>query len=92
MKKDMTMQSKQSDATTAVLDQFIGQIIDGPLGLNAFEDHEYVVFEEPERNAVARWVLRCLANTDNLLSGQVLNAIHAERRRRMSVKAKAVRS
>lgn len=53
--------------------------IEGPAGMNDFEKYEWVVWNESERMAAARWILKCLANPKNEGSGSVLKAIIARR-------------
>lgn len=65
------------------IDDWIKQIIDGTGGLHAFERCEWAVPTVPRDEAVAAWVIRCLANPDSEGSGDVLAAI-MERRRKVN--------
>ena len=98
MEKDTTMQiqtgSQQAidEYRASGLGEFVTRCIEGPMGMNSFEEHEMVIWHVSDRVAAADYIIRCLANPDCPGSQDVLNAIHAERRRQLSAKSKAVRS
>lgn len=58
---------------------WIHDVIDGAGGMNSFEDREMVIWNAPDREAAAAWIIRCLANPDCEGSRAVLDSI--ERRR-----------
>lgn len=60
-----------------MIDQWIHTIIDGTTGLHAFEGRESL--SEPRDEAVAAWVIRCLANPDCDGSKEILEAIMKRR-------------
>ena len=62
---------------------WVKDIIEGPQGMNSFQRHEMVIWNEPERIAAANWVLRCLANPSCEGSGQMLHAILERRKNAM---------
>lgn len=68
---------------------WITRIIDGPGGMNNYEETEWVVWHTPDRNAAAAWVLRCLANPNCEGSEAVLAAIY-ERRQEVEARWKPV--
>lgn len=55
------------------------QIIEGVGGMNDYEQYEMVIWNQPERIAVADWVVRCLANPRCEGSEEVLQAIQERR-------------
>ena len=55
-------------------------IIEGPGGMLAWEEHEIVMHHCSDRVATARWVLRCLANPHLTGSADVLASIQQQRR------------
>lgn len=68
-----------------MIPEWITQIIDGPAGLHSFEEHEIATPTIPRDEAVAAWVIRCLANPLCEGSEEVFQAIAA---RREKVKAR----
>lgn len=50
-------------------------IIEGSGGMNDFERHEVVVWQDGDRVCGAHWALRCLANPDCAGSQKVLDEI-----------------
>jgi len=67
------------------IQEWVNNIIDGTTGLHAFERFEFATPTIPRDQAVAAWVIRCLANPDCEGSGDVLAAI-AARRAKMEAK------
>ena len=57
------------------VEQVIHDWIHGPFGMDAYEEHEWVIWNVSEREAAARWAVRCLANPSNGGSRDVLLAI-----------------
>lgn len=55
--------------------QWTYDIIEDPTGFNAFEAREWPIYDVPDRVAVARWVVRCLANPNCEGSEEVLKMI-----------------
>lgn len=51
------------------------QIIEGPGGMNVFEDREVVVWHVSDRVAAAHWAIKCLANLNCEGSDKVLEEI-----------------
>lgn len=49
--------------------------------MQAWEEREIVVHHIPERNAVAHWIIRCLANPACEGSREVLESIERRRQR-----------
>ena len=70
-------------ASVFVVADWVKDIIEGPQGMNSFQRHEMVIWNEPERIAAANWVLRCLANPSCEGSGQMLHAILERRKSAM---------
>jgi len=70
---------------TEVLDiaKWAEDMILGVGGMNDYEKYELVIWNESERVAAAKWILRCLANPKNEGSEYVLNAI-MERRKELT--------
>lgn len=66
---------------------WINRIIDGPSGLHAFEHFERATPTVPRDEAVAAWVIRCLANPECDGSADLLAAIQ---RRREKVEKRGV--
>jgi hypothetical protein len=66
------------------INTWIKQVISGPGGMNNYEETEVVVWHKPEREAVAAWVIRCLANPECEGSEDVLNAITLQRLKKQS--------
>lgn len=58
---------------------WIERIITGPGGMEAYEHHEVVSWNVPDRQAAIGWALRCLANPQCEGSAQVLAAIQERR-------------
>ncbi|MES2788155.1 MAG: hypothetical protein V4719_00940 [Planctomycetota bacterium] len=61
------------------ISEWITQVIDGPGGMNNYEETEWVVWHTPERHAAAAWIIRCLANPKCKGSDEVLAAIRERR-------------
>lgn len=61
------------------INDWIDKTINGTGGLHSFERHEAVVMNAPRDEAVAAWVIRCLANPENEGSADVLASIVARR-------------
>lgn len=59
--------------------EWVNQVINGPGGMNEFEAHEMVMWNDTERVSAAIWVLRCLANPACYGSEEVLQAIQERR-------------
>lgn len=55
------------------------EMITGPAGFISFEDHEWPMWHVPREQAIAEFVIRCLANRDNEGSNHVINSIIARR-------------
>ena len=74
-------------STTDEIDigQWIEDVITGPGGLHDFEKYELAVFSDRD-HAVAKWVIRCLANIECEKSGAVLQTIIDRRKHLESVK------
>ena len=70
-------------ASVFVVADWVKDIIEGPQGMNSFQRHEMVIWNEPERIAAANWVLRCLANPRCEGSDQMLHAILERRKNAM---------
>jgi len=66
--------------TKSKISEWCEKVIEGCGGMNDFEKYELVVWNEPERIATAKWVIRCLANPESEGSEYVLNEI-IERRK-----------
>lgn len=62
--------------------EFARSIIEGPGGMNAYEDREVVAFSESDRVRAAFWTMRCLANPECEGSQEAIEAILARRNRR----------
>jgi hypothetical protein len=61
------------------VEDWIKQVLFGPGGMQAYEEHEIVVWNVPDREATAAWIIRCLANPRCEGSAEVLKAIAARR-------------
>lgn len=61
------------------IDDFAQQIIEGPAGLNSYQEHELVSWPYSDRVAASVWTMRCLANPDCENSDVALAAILARR-------------
>lgn len=61
------------------VEEWIKSVLFGPGGLDDYERHELVVWNVPDREATAAWIIRCLANPQCEGSAEVLEAI-ADRR------------
>ena len=59
--------------------EWIDRVINGPSGMNSFEQHELVVWHCGEREAAANWIIRCLANPQCEGTEDVLHAIMEQR-------------
>ena len=70
-------------ASVFVVADWVKDIIEGPQGMNSFQRHEMVIWNEPERIAAANWVLRCLANPRCEGSDKMLHAILERRKNAM---------
>ena len=70
-------------ASVFVVADWVHDIIEGPQGMNSFQRHEMVIWNEPERIAAANWVLRCLANPRCEGSDQMIHAILERRKNAM---------
>ena len=70
-------------ASVFVVADWVKDVIEGPQGMNSFQRHEMVIWNEPERIAAANWVLRCLANPRCEGSDQMLHAILERRKNAM---------
>jgi hypothetical protein len=57
------------------IQEWLDQIINGTTGLHSFEAHECAVMNVPRDEAVASWVIRCLANPASEGSADVLESI-----------------
>ena len=64
---------------TITASSFARQIIEGPGGMNDYEEREVVVWPTSERVAAAMWTLRCLANPACEGSAEALDAIIKQR-------------
>ena len=58
-----------------MIKNWVHDIIDGCGGLHDFEYYEMAVSNLPRDEAVATWVIRCLANPDCEGSDEVMKAI-----------------
>jgi hypothetical protein len=56
------------------------KVIEGPSGMNAYEEREFVSWFKSDRVAAAEWVIRCLANPKCEGSAEVLEAIMEHRK------------
>lgn len=61
--------------------EWVDKIINGSGGLKSFEYHEIVQWNCDRDVAIARWVIRCLANIGCKNSGKVIDAIIKQRER-----------
>lgn len=61
------------------MNDWIANIIEGPGGMNDFEQYECVAWNEPERVAAVRWAIRCLGNPDCKGSAEMLESIMQQR-------------
>jgi len=68
------------------IDKWCEGVILGIGGMNDAEKYELIIWNEPERVAAAKWVIRCLANPACEGSEEVFNAI-AARRAKMTPKS-----
>ena len=62
---------------------WIKRIIEGPQGMNDFQRHEMVSWNESDRVAAARWAINCLANPRCSGSDSMLHAILERRKNAM---------
>lgn len=62
-----------------MIEEWTERIIEGPGGLNAFEEREMVEFHISDRLAACRWTVRCLANPDCKGAAEVMDAIQRRR-------------
>ncbi len=65
---------------------FASAVIEGPGGMNDYEDHEMVVWHNSDRVAAAHWMLKCLANPDCKGSEEAVAAILEARSRKIREK------
>ena len=61
------------------IDEFAKRIIEGPGGMNVFQDREVVSFPYSDRVAASVWTMRCLANPDCEGSEEAIKAILKKR-------------
>ncbi len=62
------------------VDDFAKRIIEGPRGLNVYEDSEVVRWPYSDRVAASVWTMRCLANPACKGSDVAIKAILARRK------------
>ena len=65
------------------ISDWIKHIIEGPQGMNDFQRHEMVSWNESDRVAAARWAINCLANPRCSGSDSMLHAILERRKNAM---------
>lgn len=70
---------KEPKQEITIIDKWIDQAINGGGGFLSYEEHEFVIFHVPREQAVAEWVIRCLANPDCEGSKEVLDSILEQR-------------
>ena len=62
------------------ISEWCKRIITGPAGFISYEDHEWPIWHVPREQAIAEWVIRCLANPADKGSEMVIDSI-IERRK-----------
>ena len=62
-----------------LLEQFANDILYGVGGYQDFKYYEMAVPKNDEDKALVIWVLKCLANPNNTIAGDVLDAITTRR-------------
>ena len=85
------MSTLQDGPTQFIVADWVKDIIEGPQGMNSFQRHELVVWNEPERIAAVKWALRCLANPQCEGSDHMLHAILERRKSAMHAKREGLK-
>lgn len=74
------------ETTSTSIQLWCKEMISGPAGFLSFEEHEWPMWTIPREQAIAEFIIRCLANPDNKGSDYVIKSIVARREHKGEIK------